>query len=247
MQGMLYTPNMPKGRCRPVATYAPHGLTRRESNHPVQHEPPCAALTLYSSRALLKFFPHIVSLQAFLRIHLPNYPLDARFPKRSYNDPRVDSLKDESRLHQIRRCSCVRRGLQYPPKLGDEAAIARFGELWSSKLAAEVERAPEITREQAEELLEGKLKTYATAGYIYRQSCSITCHLLPGSRVVDIVTSFGHSDHRDNTRLCVNFETIADRQRLRKLRANCVFSRRCLGFDCSLTSWTSSILPADRS
>ena len=54
-------------------------------------------------------------------------------------------------------------------KLSDEVAIARFGELWSSTLAAEVESAPEITREQAEELLEEKFKTYATAGFAYRQ------------------------------------------------------------------------------
>lgn len=54
-------------------------------------------------------------------------------------------------------------------KLSDEECTRRFSELWASKLAQEVEDAPEITREEAEEMLEEKFRGYAVAGYVYRQ------------------------------------------------------------------------------
>jgi hypothetical protein len=115
-------------------------------------------------------------------------------------------------------------------KLSDEDAIARFGALWSSTLAAQVESAPEITREQAEELLEGKLKTYAAAGYTYRQ---FLFHNVP---FVSRITGRGYCDqlwalgaHRDNTRLCVNFETIADRERFDEIAAKLGWHPKVLG------------------
>jgi hypothetical protein len=115
-------------------------------------------------------------------------------------------------------------------KLSDESAIARFGELWASTLAAEVESAPKITREQAEELLEEKLKSYATAGYTYRQ------FLLHNEPFIARITGGGYCDqlwalgaHRDNTRLCVNFETIADRERFEEIAGNLGWHPKVLG------------------
>ncbi len=115
-------------------------------------------------------------------------------------------------------------------KLNDEAAIARFVELWSSTLAAEVERAPEITREQAEELLEEKLRTYATFGFTYRQ------FLFRNVPFVVRITDGGYCDqlwalgaHRDNTRLCVNFETIHDRERFEEIASSLGWHPKALG------------------
>ncbi len=54
-------------------------------------------------------------------------------------------------------------------KLREEECIKRFGQVWTEKLSDEVEHAPEITREEAEELLEERFKSLATAGYTYRQ------------------------------------------------------------------------------
>ncbi len=115
-------------------------------------------------------------------------------------------------------------------KLADEAAIARFGELWLSTLAPEVEKAPEITREQAEELLEEKFKSYVAAGYAYRQ------FLLHNVPFVVRITANGHCDqlwalgaHRDNTRLCVYFETIADRERFEAIARRLGWQSKVLG------------------
>jgi hypothetical protein len=133
-------------------------------------------------------------------------------------------------------------------KLGDEAAIARFAELWSTKLAAEVEKAPEITREQAEELLEEKLKSYATAGYVYRE------FLLHNVPFVARITGGGYCDqlwalgaHRDNTRLCVNFETIADRQRFEEIAGRLRFQPKVLGLRLLTDFMDKFDLTGDRS
>lgn len=99
-------------------------------------------------------------------------------------------------------------------KLSEEECIERFGQVWTEKLAGEVEQAPQITREEAEELLEEKFKSFATAGYKYRQ---FSLHHVP---FVARVTMGGCCDqlwalgaHRDNTRLCMHFDTIRDKQR----------------------------------
>ncbi len=99
-------------------------------------------------------------------------------------------------------------------KLPDAECIERFAEVWKSKLASEVEQAPEITLEEAKELLEEKFKPFATAGYTYRQ---FLLHQVP---FVCRVTTGGACDqlwalgaHRDNTRLCMHFNTIDDKDR----------------------------------
>ena len=114
-------------------------------------------------------------------------------------------------------------------KLDDDAAVKRFDELWKSTLAAEVETAPLITREQAEELLEEKLKSYAIDGYTYRQ------FVLDNVPFVARITGGGWCDqlwalgaHRDNTRLCVHFDTIADRQRFEKISSQLGWNSKVL-------------------
>lgn len=98
-------------------------------------------------------------------------------------------------------------------KLSDNDAVKRFDEVWRTKLASEVASSPEITRDEAEELLEEKFKSYATAGYSFRQ---FSLHHVP---FIARVTQGGVCDqlwalgaHRDNTRLCLHFDTIADKE-----------------------------------
>lgn len=99
-------------------------------------------------------------------------------------------------------------------KLEDSDAVARFSDVWKNKLSGEVEDAPEITREEAEELLEEKLKSFAIVGYTYRQ---FSLHHVP---FIARVTAGNECDqlwalgkHRDNTRLCMHFDTIRDKER----------------------------------
>lgn len=99
-------------------------------------------------------------------------------------------------------------------KLSDEKAIERFVKVWREKLAEEVDQAPQITRDEAEELLEEKFKPFATEGFSYRQ---FSLHHVP---FVARITMGGVCDqlwalgvHRDNTRLCMHFNTIRDKER----------------------------------
>lgn len=115
-------------------------------------------------------------------------------------------------------------------KLDDETAIARFCELWQTTLAPEVEAAPEITREQAEELLEEKLKNYALIGYQYRQFLFRNVPFvvrINGAGICDQLWALGA--HRDNTRLCVHFETIRDRERFEEIAKHLGWNSHVLG------------------
>lgn len=115
-------------------------------------------------------------------------------------------------------------------KLEDLEAIARFGDLWKSLLSAHVESAPEITREEAEEMLESKLKRFAEVGFTYRQ---FSLHQVP---FVARITGGGYCDqlwalgaHRDNTRLCVYFDTNADRERFEEISKQLGWNAKALG------------------
>ena len=99
-------------------------------------------------------------------------------------------------------------------KLPDAECIERFATVWETTLAPEVAQAPEITQEEAKELLEEKFKPFATAGYKYRQfllhQVPFVCRVTIGG-VCDQLWALGA--HRDNTRLCMHFNTIKDKER----------------------------------
>jgi hypothetical protein len=143
-----------------------------------------------------------------------------------------ESIRNEQKASSIRfgdarvfgEDSDVRR------KLTDSDAIVRFEELWSGTLSAHVESAPEITRDEAEEMLEQKLKSFAVMGYKYRQ---FSLHQVP---FIARITGGGSCDqlwalgaHRDNTRLCVHFDTIAERDRFEQIAKELGWSSKVLG------------------
>ena len=105
-------------------------------------------------------------------------------------------------------------------KLADDAAVKRFNEVWEATLSANVDAALSISREDAEEMLEDKLKAYAKPGYTYRQ---FSLFHVP---FIVRVTSGGMCDqlwaigtHRDNTRLCVRFDSNDELKRFEGIAA----------------------------
>lgn len=123
-----------------------------------------------------------------------------------------------SKLHHIRRGdarvfgedSDIRR------RLNDKEATNRFGEVWKSILEPEIRTAPKITVEDAKELLEGKQQDYAIAGFQFRQF-SIQAAVFV-ARLNKDATKEGVCDqlwsigmHRDNTRLCMYFNTVEEK------------------------------------
>lgn len=123
-------------------------------------------------------------------------------------------------------------------KLEESAAIQRFGELWESLLSTNVECAPEITREEAEEMLEQKLKSFVLTDYTYRL---FSLYHIP---FIARVTAGGNCDqlwalgtHRDNTRLCVYFESNEARERFDEIAKKLGWEPKALGLQL-LTDFT---------
>ncbi len=100
-------------------------------------------------------------------------------------------------------------------KMTEAQAVERFATIWQNILEPEIRKAPTITSEEAEELLEGKQKEYVIDGFQFRQfslnSVVFIARLKLETKedgVCDQLWSLGV--HRDNTRLCIYFSTIED-------------------------------------
>ena len=107
-------------------------------------------------------------------------------------------------------------------KMDDEAAIEHFAEVWNNKLEPEVRKAPVISAAEAKELLEGKQRDYAIDGFQFRQFSLHSVVFV--ARLNNGATEEGKCDqlwplgaHRDNTRLCMYFETVANRERFEQI------------------------------
>jgi hypothetical protein len=107
-------------------------------------------------------------------------------------------------------------------KMDDEGALRHFADVWQSKLEPEIRRAPVIPTTEAVELLEGKQREYAIDGYQYRQFSLDSVIFI--ARLNDGATENGNCDqlwplgaHRDNTRLCMYFDTVDDRERFEEI------------------------------
>ena len=107
-------------------------------------------------------------------------------------------------------------------KMDDEAALQHFAKVWQAKLEPEIQKAQVISAAEAKELLEGKQRDYAVDGFQYRQFSlySVVCI----ARLDLGATEEGSCDqpwplgaHRDNTRLCMYFETVAERERFERI------------------------------
>lgn len=110
-------------------------------------------------------------------------------------------------------------------RMSDEEAIEHFATVWETKLEPEVRHAPLISAAEASELLEGRQREYAVEGYQFRQFSlhSVVCVVrlnkdAKEDGVCDQLWSLGA--HRDNTRLCMYFETVADRDRFEEISRN---------------------------
>lgn len=130
-----------------------------------------------------------------------------------------DNIHTSSKLHHIKHGdarvfgedSDVRRRLDLDP------AIKRFTQVWKDVLEPKIRTASEITPEKAKELLEGKQREYATAGFQFRQFSIHGAVFVAGLN--KDATEEGRCDqlwsigtHRDTTRLCMYFNTVEEKE-----------------------------------
>lgn len=115
-------------------------------------------------------------------------------------------------------------------KLTDEEAIAQFEALWASKLSAEVDAAPEITMEEAAEMLENAtLKSHVKPGYTYRQFSLYHVPFIVRITLGGVCDQFWNIGmHRDNTRLCVYFDSNEELKRFEAVAALTMFEPKQL-------------------
>lgn len=107
-------------------------------------------------------------------------------------------------------------------KMSEPLALQLFAEIWKSTFEPEIGKAAAISAAEARELLDGKPRAYAIEGYQFRQFSLHSVVFI--ARLNRAATEDGECDqlwslgasvaaHRDNTRLCIHFETVADRER----------------------------------
>jgi hypothetical protein len=153
------------------------------------------------------------------------------------------TMKIQESLHSKMKVSHIKYGdarvfgedSDVRKKLSDEECAARFTDLWNESLSTEVETAQIITREEAEEMLETKFRPYAVIGFEYRQ---FSLYHVP---FIARITPGGYCDqlwalgvHRDNTRLCVHFGTIRERERFEEIAKQYGWEPRDLGLSLML-------------
>jgi hypothetical protein len=123
--------------------------------------------------------------------------------------------------------------------MDDEEAVAHFDKVWAEKLEEEVRRAPVISAAEAKELLEGKQRDFALEEHQFRQ---FLLHSVPFVvRLNNGATDVGTCDqlwplgaHRDNTRLCMYFNTIEDKQRFDQIAGRLNFDSRVLALKLAM-------------
>lgn len=103
-------------------------------------------------------------------------------------------------------------------KMGPQQVGERFAQVWRDLLEPQIRVAPEITLDEARDLLDGKFLEYALPGYQYRQiSIDSALFLVRLNReadqngACDQLWSLGA--HRDPTRLCLFFEAAEAKAR----------------------------------
>ena len=107
-------------------------------------------------------------------------------------------------------------------QMDDPTALRHFAEVWNDVLEPELRGAPEITIEEAAELVEGKQREYVRSGHQYRW---FSLYSVP---FIAWLNSNADEDgtcdqlwplgvHRDNTRLCMHFASIPDKERFDRL------------------------------
>jgi hypothetical protein len=97
--------------------------------------------------------------------------------------------------------------------MDEDEALAHFASVWRETLEKEVRTAPKITLEEAKELLDEKQVVHAKDGFQYRQfsihSVVFIARVNNDAEESGICTQLWPlGAHRDNTRLCMHFDTI---------------------------------------
>lgn len=110
----------------------------------------------------------------------------------------------------------VRRGMN------DAEVLERFSSVWAKTLESAVREAPVISLEEANELLQDRYSGYVKEGFQFRQlsidSAVFVARLNEGAGkdgTCDQLWSIGA--HRDPTRLCVHFATVAEKESFDRL------------------------------
>jgi hypothetical protein len=121
-------------------------------------------------------------------------------------------------------------------RMSDQEAEERFAKVWADKLEALVRTAPVISAEQARELLEEKQRTYVTEAGQYRQFMIDAVPIVV--RMNKDATENGICDqiwllgaHRDPSRLCMHFETVALKEDFDQLAKSLGYEPRILALE----------------
>ncbi len=124
-------------------------------------------------------------------------------------------------------------------QLSDAEAIVHFDQVWTEKLEKEVRNATPISVAEAKELLEGKQRAFALEGHQFRQfsldSVPFVVRLNSGATDVGICDQLWPlGAHRDNTRLCMYFNTIEDKRRFDELATRLHWAPRVLALKLAM-------------
>lgn len=131
----------------------------------------------------------------------------------------------EDQINPSQRIYCVRGGdarifgqdSDVRRRMTDQEAEERFAKVWTEKLEPHVRIAPIITAEQARELLEERQRSFAPDAYQYRQfmidSVPFVVRLNKDATEIGICNQvWPLGAHRDPSRLCMHFETVAEKE-----------------------------------
>jgi hypothetical protein len=113
-------------------------------------------------------------------------------------------------------------------KMDERQTLERFASIWQNVLEPEIRKASIITTEEAKELLEGKQKEYVINSFQFRQfslhNVVFIARLNSEARedgVCNQLWSLGV--HRDNTRLCIYFSKIEEKERFEEIAKQLLF------------------------
>lgn len=134
-------------------------------------------------------------------------------------------------------------------KMTDEEALEHFAKVWNEVLEREVRTAPRTTLQEAKELIGEKQAVYASSGYQYRQ---FSIHAVvfiaqldhDADHIGKCLQLWPLGAHRDNTRLCMHFDTVAERERFDRIAKHLGFQAKELALRLAMDFLTK--FPAEQ-
>ena len=109
--------------------------------------------------------------------------------------------------------------------MSDEKALRRFSKVWKETLEPAIQRAEHIPLEKVISSVDDKQKKYALKPFQYRQfsidSAVFIVRLNEGAKASGVCSQLWPlGAHRDNTRLCIHFNTVAEKEFFDSLAKN---------------------------